>query len=140
LQQSQASLAAADVRVAVVGFASASRLEAYRSEHRIPFVCLADPAREVYRAYGLARGTLGAVFHPKTLGRYLDLLRHGWRPALPADDPMQMGGDFLVGRDGRLLLAHYSRHPADRPSVATILAASGAAGADAEPRPPRPGG
>lgn len=37
------------------------------------------------------------------------------------DDFYQAGGDFLVDRQGRILYAHRSIDPSDRPTVETLL-------------------
>ena len=37
------------------------------------------------------------------------------------DDPHQMGGDFIVDKEGRMILIHPSQTPADRPSVIALL-------------------
>jgi hypothetical protein len=39
------------------------------------------------------------------------------------DDYRQSGGDFLLDSTGRLVFAHRSRDPADRPPVKALLAA-----------------
>lgn len=115
-------LAAAPMRVVVASFSHRERLRAYRAEQELTFTCLADPERSVYGAYRLSRGSVGQVFHPRTLARYAELFRRGRCLRRLSGDLMQMGGDFLVGPDGRLRLVYYSAHPADRPSVAQVLA------------------
>ena len=40
-------------------------------------------------------------------------------------DIHQLGGDFLLDRSGRLMLAHPSTDPADRPTVQQLLDALG---------------
>ena len=37
-------------------------------------------------------------------------------------DPAQLGGDFIVGGDGLILLAHPSHDPTDRPTAGELLA------------------
>jgi hypothetical protein len=37
------------------------------------------------------------------------------------DDIYQSGGDFLLDREGNILLAHRSQNPADRPASAQLL-------------------
>jgi hypothetical protein len=37
---------------------------------------------------------------------------------------LQLGGDFLLDRAGRLVFAHRSANPADRPTMAALLAAA----------------
>lgn len=92
---------------------------------------LADPERAVYRAYGLGRNSLLRVYGPRILAQYVVWGLRG-KPIRIREDTLQRGGNFVVGRDGRLTLAHTGRDQADRPSVDTILAALRAgAGPDA---------
>ena len=37
------------------------------------------------------------------------------------DDPNQMGGDFIVGKDGCMVYVHPSQVPTDRPSVEKLI-------------------
>jgi len=83
---------------------------------------LADPSRAVYHAYGLGRNVVWRVYGPGILWQYLKWGLQG-KPIGVRDDTLQRGGNFVVGRDGRLTLAHTGRDQADRPSPATILAA-----------------
>ena len=67
------------------------------------------------------------MFGPATLRRYVELMRRGHRPQLPHEDLLQLGGDFVVGRDGRLVYAFRSRSPDERPAVDDLLEAVRAA-------------
>jgi hypothetical protein len=50
------------------------------------------------------------------------LLREGLpRKDYGKEDIYQSGGDFLIDHDGRILFAHRSRDPADRPSAERLL-------------------
>jgi hypothetical protein len=49
-------------------------------------------------------------------------MRRGFtRTAKTGDDIYQAGGDFLLDSAGRVLFAHRSRDPADRPAVSRLL-------------------
>jgi hypothetical protein len=45
----------------------------------------------------------------------------GRLPEVTRGDPYQLGGDVIVGPDRRGGWVYRSEHPADRPSVASIL-------------------
>jgi hypothetical protein len=83
---------------------------------------LTDPARAAYPAYGLGRNSVPRVYGPRILWQYLQWGLQGRRIRIN-DDTLQRGGNFVVGRDGRLTLAHTGRDQSDRPSVESILAA-----------------
>jgi hypothetical protein len=87
----------------------------------LPTVC--DPDRAAYRYFGLDRGRWSMFFRWGVLARYLGLIFSGWRPhrGEEGEDMLQLGGDFLVSADRRLLYAHRSNDPADRPAAADLV-------------------
>jgi hypothetical protein len=84
---------------------------------------LADPDLSVYHSYGLGRNSPLRVYGPRIAWQYFKWGLVGLPLKRPKEDTLQRGGDFVVGRDGRLTLCHIGRDQADRPSVAEILAA-----------------
>jgi hypothetical protein len=136
------ALAALDAQLLVISFAELSRLG-----HWVPYFVrsflapdyekrgltlpadpfartrfLADPTRVVYHAYGLGRNSVLRVYGPRILWHYGRAWMQGRPPSVQAD-PLQRGGNFVVGRDGTLTLSHTGRDQADRPSPDAILAA-----------------
>lgn len=110
-----------DVDVAVVTFGT-SDAAAYRRHLGIDFAVLRDVDRAVYRAYGLGRGTARAIYRPATIAHYVRLIRAGKKVRRPTEDTRQLGGDFVIGADGRLRFAFRPAAPDDRPSPASMLA------------------
>lgn len=114
-----------DVDVAVLTFGHGDRLADYRRHLDIAFSVLRDEHRDAYRAYGLSRGSLRAIYRPATIKKYVQLMRAGQKLRRPTDDTRQLGGDFVVGPDGRLAFAYRPVAPDDRPFAAAIVAALG---------------
>ena len=87
----------------------------------LPTVC--DPDRAAYRYFGLDRGRWTMFFHWSVLSRYLGLIFTGWLPhrGEAGEDMLQLGGDFILSADRRLLYAHRSNDPADRPAAAELV-------------------
>jgi hypothetical protein len=113
------------IRILVISFAAPALLAEYQKLHQWPFTILADPEREAYRYFGLARLPWYRVFSPATIQLYASLLLKGKKlENYGRDDYRQSGGDFLLDSTGRLVFAHRSRDPADRPPVQTLLAAA----------------
>lgn len=112
-----------DVDVAVVTFGQGGRLSEYRRHLDIPFSVLRDEHRDAYRAYGLGRGSLRAIYRPATMKQYIRLLREGKKLRRPTDDTRQLGGDFVVAPDGRLRFAFRPAAPDDRPSPVDMVGA-----------------
>ena len=87
----------------------------------LPTVC--DPERAAYRYFGLDRGKWSMFFRGSVLVRYLKLIFSGWRPhrGEAGEDMLQLGGDFILSADRRLVYAHRSNDPADRPAVSDLV-------------------
>jgi len=87
----------------------------------LPTVC--DPDRAAYRYFGLDRGSWSMFFRSGVLARYLSLIFTGWRPhrAEAGEDMLQLGGDFILSADQRLVYAHRSNDPADRPAASDLV-------------------
>ena len=95
-------------------------------EQRAPgLVCLADPQRKAYQAYGLERASLWQSFLSLNVWRSNSRLKRerGWGTELPpaGQDPMQMAGTFIIGQDGRIRLPYYYDDIADHPSLDLLL-------------------
>jgi AhpC/TSA antioxidant enzyme len=110
-----------DATVAAVAQGSQVRTKQLCDGHRVPFRCLADPDRKVYRAFGLERGSIAQIMSPdvvlKTIG---SLFRGNFGP--PGGDVFQLGGTFVIGKDGVIGLAQAARDPSDLLSMDSIFA------------------
>lgn len=112
-----------DAEIVVIAFAAPDYVAAYQRERLAPLTVLVDPSRDSYRDYGLRRGSLRKVWGPKIWWAYAKLLRRGRRLQRPTEDTLQLGGDFVVGRDGRIAYMFRSDDPDDRPTVDELLVA-----------------
>ena len=117
------AIAIAPAQVVVVTFAAAEELSQYRSHVNVPFSILSDPERSTYRSYQLGRGSFRDIYGMGTLRMYASLLRKGRKLRRPAQDTRQLGGDFVIDRDGRIAAAFYPTSPDDRPSIAQLASA-----------------
>ncbi len=114
------------VGIAALFFSQVHRLPQYRTHFDIPddIPLLADEGRTVYKAYGMRVGSLREIYSPQVIAKYARLIRGGMKMQMKTDeDTRQLGGDVIVGADGRIILAHCSKNQADRPSVETLVAA-----------------
>jgi hypothetical protein len=111
--------------VLLVAFDDLSLLQAKMlSEIELPYPLLIDGSRETYGAWGMGRTNLfGAMLSPELNWRYLKLLAKGERFLGFAPDMLQLGGDFIVGRDGVLKFAYRMRNNGDRASTDTLVGA-----------------
>ena len=104
-------------------FDAPERADRYVREQQLDVPLLVDHERRVYRAYGLEQGAFWRFLLPPVVLGYLRLMSAGRRLQRPEEDPLQLGGDFVVDPAGRLALVHPSKDPTDRPTVAELLAA-----------------
>jgi peroxiredoxin len=107
--------------VVLITFTRPRNLSAFRRRLGLAYPVLADESRVVYGAYGLRRGSLWRVWSLGAVRAYGRLLRQGRRLERPTGDTLQLGGDFVVDREGRLAYAYRSKGPDDRPSVDDLL-------------------
>ncbi len=88
----------------------------------VPTFC--DPDRAAYRYFGLERGRWFMFLRPASIFRYLKLMFAGWRPSWErGEDLLQLGGDFVISEDLRLVYAYRSSDPTARPAPADLLQA-----------------
>jgi peroxiredoxin len=83
-------------------------------------LCLADPEKQAYQAYGLERGTLFQTFlNLKVWSAIRSSLKRGYRVEVPpqGQDAMLMSGTFIISKEGRVLLPFYYDNIADHPSL-----------------------
>lgn len=109
--------------VAAVSMSGPDGLCRYLAQRAMPFPVLADPERTAYAAFELGRTTWARLLRPSIVWKYVRSIVRGARVRrIPeGEDALQLGGDFLVGRDRRLLWAHRGTEPMDRPSVDELL-------------------
>jgi hypothetical protein len=88
----------------------------------LPFPLLIDRTRETYARWGMGRtGLTGAMLSPSLNWRYLKLLAKGERFLGFAPDMFQLGGDFLVDKQGTLVFAYRMRNNGDRVDTGTLV-------------------
>jgi peroxiredoxin len=109
-----------------------ARAVAARREYQFPVLC--DPALAAYRAFGLLEGSPPQVLHDfpwrpgdEETARTLFLEpRRGTERAV-VDSPWQLPGEFVIGSDGRIVLAHRYQFCEDFPPKTVLLGAIAAA-------------
>lgn len=110
--------------VLVVSFTAPAKLKMFVDKDPPPFTVVCDPEMKAYRAFELGRARIGSFFRPRVLWRFIKMIFTGWLPRKPGkgDDVLQLGGDFILDAEQRLVYAHPSRDAADRPSARELMA------------------
>lgn len=122
MRQQYAEIQAQGADVVAISFEPRDRLFQLTRQLQLPFLILSDPERDVYVAYSLAQGNLLKIFSPKTIWTYMKHFARGRRYEHAASDWRQLGGNFILSEDGTVVFEHRAETPADRPSVASLIA------------------
>ncbi len=117
----QTALDELDVRVIAVTFESARAIERYQEKERLLVPLLRDPGRKAYRRFGLGRGDPASIWGRETLFYYGREFLRGRMPAQRRADAYQLGGDVILNADLSGGWIYRSRHPADRPSLDSVI-------------------
>ena len=125
MQQDERTFQELDTRIVVVTFERGPQARAYAHETGVRWPILVDETRALYRGYGMLRGKTWDIWGPPVWWAYAKEFVRGRTPrsADLESDASQLGGDVLVDPSGTVRLLHVGRGPADRPSMATLLAA-----------------
>ena len=110
-----------------VSFEESSVISRFAELESAPYPILSDPERKAYRAFGLERGGTAQVWSFNALRTYARGLAAGRLPRLPRADITQLGGDFVLDAQGRVVYEHRSEESADRPTIVSLLDAVRAA-------------
>lgn len=110
--------------VLVVTMTEPAKLAVYLDRFPSPFPVVSDPSLASYRAFELGRTSLGGMLL-KSVGGYLKLMAKGWLPKTPnqGEDIMQLGGDFILDKEGKMVYAYRSADPTDRPAAEDLVQA-----------------
>ena len=120
LRQSSGMIKELNTRVAIISFGTFPGAKAWLQETAVTFEFFLDPGRKAYQAFGLER-SLTSSWGPKVWFTYARLLLSGRRWRGIQGDSAQLGGDFIVDRDGIIRLAYRSHEPTDRPSNTELV-------------------
>ena len=116
--------AAEGVSIAVVGMGTPDEARDVVRGLGLPFTVLLDPARRGYESFGLIEGGASAFLSPKSAGAVARAMLRGNRGGRPIGDTRQLGGAFVIDREGVVRWAAPSHYAGDHASPDTILAAA----------------
>lgn len=124
LLESRAELEQAGLGLAAVTQGTPAQTAEFARQYAPGILCLSDPERKAYRAYGLERGNVVQVFlAPQVWSGTARAQEHGFKVEMPpaGQDAMQMSGTFIIATDGRVRLPYYYDSIADHPPVDLLL-------------------
>ncbi|MCX6080659.1 MAG: peroxiredoxin-like family protein [Chloroflexi bacterium] len=119
------ALAAKGLSLGVVTQGTPEMARKFCSARAPGVLCLADPERLAYQAYGLDRATLRQSILSMRVMKANQRLEaeKGWKPEMPpaGQDAFQMSATFIIGPDGRIRMPYYYDDIADHPPVELLL-------------------
>jgi hypothetical protein len=90
----------------------------------LPFEVLVDRERAAYVRWGMGRAPWRTIWlDPEVYRAYWRLIRAGDRLRSGGSDTLQLGGDFVIAPDGRVVLSRPQQRD-DRPPVGELLQAA----------------
>lgn len=118
-------LVGAGLSLAVVTQGTLDQTKEFCADRAPGILCLSDPERKVYAAFGLERGTLRQTFLSAQVWKSNRKLKktRGWNTELPppGQDSMLMSGTFVIGPDGLVRLPYYYENIADHPPLDLLV-------------------
>ena len=112
----------AGVELVAIGMGSPGLIRQLRARMGLPFALLSDQQLAAYRAYHLLRMKGWREVNLTTATRYAGrILRHGVGLS-PGEDRHQLGGAFVVDREGTVRYAFRAQRSAELPAHDELLA------------------
>ena len=108
------------VRVLLVTLSSSGYAGKFQEKVCDAFPLLMNRERDLYATYGL-ESSLFRFWGPKNLWSYVKRFLRGEKIEGIQGDPTQLGGDLIIGADGRVRYVYRSKDPTDRPPVEELM-------------------
>jgi peroxiredoxin len=113
------------IEVVAITFATPEATRRFCERLAAPFLCLADPERRAYDAFGLERAPSWArIFDPRQAPAFVRAVLAGYLPRKSELSARQLPGTFLVDRTGQIRYEHRNRTPADNAPLEELLRAA----------------
>lgn len=106
--------------IIAVSFGTPYWANVWLEETQAPFPIWLDPQKESYQLYGMTSSTLKA-WGPQNLWYYAKAYLRGEKSKGNRGETDQMGGNFIIDREGVVRFAYPSKNPTDRPEISTMI-------------------
>ncbi|MFK7801576.1 MAG: AhpC/TSA family protein [Anaerolineae bacterium] len=107
--------------IVAVSFGTPYWANAWLEETQAPFPIWLDPKKETYELYGMTSSALRS-WGIKNLAYYAQAYWRGEKSKGNRGDTSQMGGNFIIDKNGIVRFAYPSKDPTDRPEISKLLA------------------
>ena len=111
------------VRVAAVTMGKPYEAKMFCAQRSPDVVCLSNADQSAYQAFSIGKINAQDVFNPASWRAWMQVMGKGFKPGGPGEqDAQQLGATFIIGTDGKVLLAHYNRFMGDHPEMRKLQA------------------
>ena len=106
------------VRVAAVTMGKPYEAKMFCAQRSPDVVCLSNPDQSAYKEYAVGKINAQDMINPSSWSAWLKVMGQKYKPGpTNGQDGMQLGATFMIGTDGKVLLAHYNRFMGDNPKI-----------------------
>ena len=106
--------------IVAVSFGTPYWANAWLEETQAPFPIWLDPQKESYQLYGMTASKLQA-WGARNLWFYAKAFLRGEKGKGNRGETDQMGGNFIIDKNGVVRFAYPSKNPTDRPEISKLL-------------------
>jgi peroxiredoxin len=109
------------VRVAAVTMGKPYEAKMFCAQRSPEVVCLSNPDQSAYQAFNIGKINAQDMLNPASWRAWMKVMGKGFKPGPPGEqDAQQLGATFIIGTDGKVLLAHYNRFMGDNPEIGKL--------------------
>ena len=108
-------------RIVLVGLGTVEETAAFKAQYNVPFSMVADPEKQLFKAFQLKQATPKALLSAGMAMKGLAALAKGHGIGIPKGDVRQLPGVFIIDTDGRIRFSHFAKDPADHPAADDLL-------------------
>ena len=111
------------VRVAAVTMGKPYEAKMFCAQRSPDVVCLSNPDQSAYQAFSIGKISAQDLLNPGAWRAWGRVMTRGFKPGSPGgQDAQQLGATFIIGTDGKVLMAHYNRYMGDHPEMRKLKA------------------
>jgi peroxiredoxin len=108
-------------RIVLVGLGTVEETAAFKAQYNVPFPMVADPEKQLFKAFQLKQATPKALLSAGMAMKGLAALAKGHGIGIPKGDVRQLPGVFIIDKGGRIRFSHFAKDPADHPAADALL-------------------
>ena len=101
-----------DLNLAFVCLAQPGEASAFRESMNSPQPYFCEPEGDLYRDFGLGRGSFTQLVGPRMVMRGVQATLRGFSNSRPTADPRMLGGAFVVNTEGLVVWSHPAKDAA----------------------------